>query len=206
MSKDRISPVQALHLLTKEIVELTKEVPAITLIETCSKCASVSTQVLTHSVCDIKDILLFDTTEEVEEYEESLLDSFAIFEDKYRERVTMYLGQEKGDVKDCFQYINPTSPTVFVIDPYSLHTVNKFFINLKEYKEKFPEFKFWLIVNNAWDRHPKSVPSRVEKLSGEKNMDLVFQQEYHARSMRASVPQRGNPSRTWSLWQEKVEN
>lgn len=206
MNNERISPVQALHLLTKEIVELTKKEISITLVETCSKCASVSTQVLTHSVCDIKNILLFDTTEEIDEYEESLKEVFSIFEDAYQKKVSLYLGPEVGNIKDCFKYINPTSPTVFVIDPYNLCTVNTFFIRLKAYKEKFPEFKFWLIVNNAWNRHPNSVPSRVEKIYGNENTNLVFQQEYLARSMRASVPQKGNPARTWSLWEEGVKN
>lgn len=203
--KIRISPVEALHLLTKEIVELTKGEKTINLVETCSRCASVSTQVLTHSICDIGNILLFDTTEDVEEYEESLNDSFSHFEEKYKERVRMYLGPEKGDIRECFGYINPETPTVFVVDPYSLQTVKKFFVELKNYKKLFPEFKFWLIVNNAWNRHPKSVPTHVENIYGEEKAELVFLQEYHARSMRASVPQRGNPSRSWSLWQKGSE-
>lgn len=200
-----INPIQALYELSDKIIQETKNDKEIIVVETSARCASVSHQLMINSICNIKGVLLFDTTEEVEEYRQCLTDVFAHFEPTQQEKVKKFLGPELGNVKNCFKYLNPAVKTVFVIDPYNLATVKSFFVALKKFKEKNPKFKHLVVVNNAWKRHKNAVPELM--INTLENPEIIHFSEYYARSQKQKEKKgyaclTGYPYRNWSIWKE----
>jgi hypothetical protein len=196
--QEPINPIVALYRLVNKITIETKNDEKINIVETSARCASVSHQLMIHSKCDIGKVLLYDTATEVDEYYLALTDVFSVFNEEYQQRVKYFLGPKEGNVSQCFQELDPQVKTVFVIDPFNLATVKKFFENLEIYKNLMPDFKFMVVINNAWKRNPSTVPKIVTKLF--KDPEMIHYDEYLARSQKETAFGVGFPYRNWSVW------
>ena len=133
-SSPPINPVVALYKLANKIVIETKNDTRINIVETSARCASVSHQLMIHSRCDIGNVFLYDTTTEVEEYDQALRDVFSSFTEEYQDKVKYFLGPKVGNISNCFKQLDPKIKTVFVVDPFDLTTVKRFFEKLETYK------------------------------------------------------------------------